>query len=144
MVFEGIRLLPDLLLLRSGVLASRRSAAFGELLTRVYRMPAVKRACPVDPTWDILYDPNESIRTRHPLHEGALSALALISVRVETDGRTSLDTSAGCGRLRRKKASACRRRSSSRGGESRPESRAFFHADRAQTRPSGSRSQNSR
>ena len=98
-VFEGITsYYQDLLLLRSGVLnVAALLQRFGELITRVYRMPGRFKQSLAESSfdaWDILYrpEPNHPNTSISYYTKGALVALALdLTLRVETEGRTSLD-----------------------------------------------------
>ncbi len=98
-VFEGITsYYQDLLLLRSGVLGvAALLQRFGELLTRVYRMPGRFKQSLAESSfdaWDILYrpEPNHPNTSISYYTKGALVALALdLTLRVDTAGRTSLD-----------------------------------------------------
>jgi predicted metalloprotease with PDZ domain len=98
-VFEGITsYYQDLLLLRSGVLGvAALLQRFGELLTRVYRMPGRFKQSLAESSfdaWDILYrpEPNHPNTSISYYTKGALVALALdLKLRLETAGRASLD-----------------------------------------------------
>lgn len=98
-VFEGITsYYQDLLLLRSGVLSvAALLQRFGELFTRVYRMPGRFKQSLAQSSfdaWDILYrpEPNHPNTSISYYTKGALVALALdLTLRADTAGRTSLD-----------------------------------------------------
>jgi predicted metalloprotease with PDZ domain len=98
-VFEGITsYYQDLLLLRSGVLnVAAVLQRFGELFTRVYRMPGRLKQSLAQSSfdaWDILYrpEPNHPNVSISYYTKGALVALALdLTLRLETAGRASLD-----------------------------------------------------
>jgi predicted metalloprotease with PDZ domain len=98
-VFEGITsYYQDLLLLRSGVIGmTALLQRFGELVTRVYRVPGRRKQSLAESSfdaWDILYRPeaNHANTSISYYTKGALVALALdLTLRLQTAGRMSLD-----------------------------------------------------